>query len=304
MSRVLIFIALVGLVATARRRPHSRTVFGDVTVAEGEEVRSVLAIGGSVTLLEGAHARDVTALGGSIELGNGSQVERDAIAVGGDIFVGPGARVGRNASTYGGAIEVDQGGAVAGTISPHPGYDVADEDEEKEKTPALGIAWAFLWGLFELFTLFAFGALLLLLLPGQLDGIIDSFSREPWASALTGFLGSLLLPPIIVMLVISLVGILFIPVLLVAVGLAGAMGYAALALFIGRRLPIHVGDYGKLALGVLVVTLLSFVPIAGAFAWFAGWLVVFGAVLRSRFGTRPTAPRAGGNPPPVVMAPA
>jgi hypothetical protein len=306
MSRVLIFIALVGLVATVRHRPHSRTAFGDVTVAEGEEVRSVLAIGGSVTLLEGAHARDVTALGGSIELGSGSQVERDAMAVGGDIFVGPGARIGRNASTYGGAIEVDQGGAVAGTISPHPGYDVGDtdEDEEKAKTPALGIAWALLWGLFELFTLFAFGALLLLLLPGQLDGIIASFSREPWASALTGLLGSLLLPPIIVMLVISLVGILFIPILLVAVGLAGAMGYAALALFIGRRLPLHVGDYGKLALGVLVVTLLSFVPIVGALAWFAGWLVVFGAVLRSRFGTRPTVPRAGGNPPPVVMAPA
>jgi hypothetical protein len=304
MSRVLIFIALSGLAATPRHHARSRTAFGDITVAAGESVGSVLAIGGSVTLLDGAQAREVTALGGSVMLGKGAQVERDATAIGGDIGVGPGARIGRNATTYGGAIEVEEGGVVSGTIAPHPGFDAYDTEEEEEEhaRPVWGVGWMLLGGAFELFTLFAFGALMLLILPRQLQGVIDSFTREPSASAVTGLLGSLLLPPILVMLVVTLVGILFIPILLVAVALAGAMGYAALALSVGRRIPIHMNDYGKLALGVLVVTAVSFIPVLGAIAWFLGWLVVFGAVLRSRLGTRPPMPPASMAPPEATVA--
>jgi hypothetical protein len=298
MSRVLIFIALSGLAATPRHHARGRTAFGDITVAAGESVGSVVAIGGSVTLLEGAQAREATAIGGSVTLGNGAQVERDVTAIGGDISVGPGAHIDRNATTYGGAIEVEQGGVVSGVIAPHPGFESSDTDEEEDAHPGLGwgIGWMLLGGAFELFTLFAFGALMLLILPRQLQGVVDCFTREPTASAVTGLLGSLLLPPILVLLVVTLVGILFIPILLVTVGLAGAMGYAALALAVGRRVPVPVNDYGKLALGVLIVTAVSFIPVLGAIAWFVGWLVVFGAVLRSRFGTRTPSP-------PPSMAP-
>jgi hypothetical protein len=304
MSRVLIFIALFGVAATSKHHGHNRTAFGDITLEEGEEARSVIAIGGSVTLLEGSRAHEVIALGGSVELAKGAQVERDVMAIGGDITVGPEARIGRNASTYGGAIEVDEGGAIAGTISPHPGYDVGDSgDEEQDKGPsALGTIWLVAWGVFELLFLFAFGALVLLVLPRQVDGIIETFTHHPWGSALTGLLATVLLPPLLVMMVVTLVGILFIPGLLVAIGLAGAVGYSALALFIGRRIPIHVGDYGKLALGVVIVTAVSFIPVAGEVAWALGWLVAFGAVLRSRFGTRTGASMPGAPPPAMAAA--
>jgi hypothetical protein len=303
MSSLRILVAAFSLTATTHHHPHGRLVFGDVTVGEGEEVRSVVAIGGGVTLLPGSKARDAVAIGGSVDLAEGAEVQRDVTAIGGDISVGRGARIGRNATTYGGAIEVEQGGRVAGTISPHQDYDIG-ESREEESGPASSpsIAWALAWGVFEFFTLFAVGALLLLIVPRQIEGVIDSFSRRPWRCALIGLLASFLLPPIVVTLVLTLVGILLIPALLLAVGLAGTMGYAALALFIGRLIPLHVNDYGKLALGVLAVTAVSVIPIVGGVAWFFGWLVVFGGVLNSRFGTRPTTPTIGSSPSPPVVA--
>jgi hypothetical protein len=304
--RVSIPIFLFGIVAAAGHRSHNRVAFGDITVDEGEEVRSVVALGGSVSLLDGSHAHEVVALGGSVDLGKGAQVDRDVVAIGGDISVGAGAHIGRDAVTYGGAVEVEEGGSVSGTISPHPGYDFgsksSDQDEgEKELSPAAEAAWTVSWGVFELLCLVAFGSLMLSVLPRQLDAVVESLARHPWSCALTGLFGLILLAPLTVMLILTLIGILFIPILYVGVFFAGAVGYTAVALFIGRHLPIRVGDYGRLALGAVVVTLLNMVPIVGTVAWWLGWLLAFGAVLRTRFGTRMAA-GPDGRPPAAVPA--
>jgi hypothetical protein len=303
--RVSIPILLVGVVAAAGHRAHNRVAFGDVTVDEGEDVRSVVALGGSVNLLDGSHAHEVVALGGSVDLGKAAQVDRDVVAIGGDITVGPAAHVGRNAETYGGAVEVQESGSVAGTISPHPGYDFgskSSDGEDKEISPAAEAAWTVSWGIFELLCLVAFGSLMLSVFPRQLDAVVDSLAHHPWSCALTGLLGLILLAPLTVMMILTLIGILFIPILYVGVFFAGAVGYTAVALFIGRHLPIHLGDYGRLALGALIVTLLNMVPIVGTFAWWLGWLLAFGAVLRTRFGTRMAAGPDGRPPAAVVPA--
>jgi hypothetical protein len=297
MSSLKILVAAFFLTAASHHRPHSRVAFGDVTVGEGEEVRTVLALGGGVTLMPGSRAREVVALGGSVDLGEGAQVQRDVTAFGGDISVGAGAHIGRNATTYGGSIEVEQGGSVSGTITPHQGYDFGESAEEETPSVASPV-WAVAWGVFEFIALYVLGALMLLVVPRQMNGVIASFTRHPWRSSLIGLLGSMLLPPLLIALFFSLIGILFIPGLLLAVGLAGAMGYAALALFIGRLVPGRLGDYGRLALGVLAVTLLGEIPIVGPVASVVAWLVVFGAVLDSHFGTRPPSlPTAQGSPP-------
>ncbi len=288
ISTLRILVAAWSLTAMPHHHARSRIVFGDVTVAAGEEVRTVVAIGGGVTLLPGSRAHDAMALGGSVEMAEGVEVQRDVTALGGDIWVGPAAHIGRNATTYGGAIEVQQGGSIAGTISPHPLADFGDSQEEEgtAETP-LRPAWMVVLGLFAFLSFFAIGSFLLLIFPRQLDGVIDAFSQQPVRCFFVGVFATLLLPAFLVTLVITIIGILLIPGLLLAVALAGALGYGALALFIGRLIPIHTNDYAKLALGVLAVTLVSFIPVGGGMAWLFGWFLVFGGVLHSRFGTRP-----------------
>jgi hypothetical protein len=54
-------------------------------------------------------------------------------------------------------------------------------------------------------------------------------------------------------------------------------------------------------LGAVLVTLLNMVPIVGTIAWWLGWLLAFGGVLRTRFGTRMAAGPEG-RPPAAVPA--
>ena len=83
----------------------------------------------------------------------------------------------------------------------------------------------------------------------------------------------------------------------------------ALALYIGRALPLHL-ERGttvlQLAVGTAIVVIVTSIPLLGWMAWVAALLLTFGAVLRSRFGSQPppvlptTLPPAA--PPPAAPA--
>ena len=132
--------------------------------------------------------------------------------------------------------------------------------------------------------------------PSRLDRVTSILNRAPLLDVLVGLLGTIAMPVLTVLLAVTIVGILLIPVQVIAIILAAILGYTALALLIGRAIPIgerRADGVIQLAIGTGIVVLVSEIPVVGVLAMVAAWLLVFGAVLRSR----------GGQPPSIAPIP-
>jgi hypothetical protein len=109
-----------------------------------------------------------------------------------------------------------------------------------------------------------------------------------------------------VLLVVTVVGILLVPVQIIAVIAAGVLGVTALTFHVGQALPFArvqaAPMVAKLALGTAIFVLLTAIPFLGALVWIAVWLLAFGAVLRTRFGQTPVLPIATTAMPPAPPA--
>jgi hypothetical protein len=268
-----------------------KVVAGDITIGAGERWRDVVAIRGSVHMGAGSSARQVTAVLGSVELEPGATVEQEVVAVGGNVHVSPGARVGNDAVSVGGEVVIDPGGTVEGqevSVSV-PGFASllglasSSSPVSKSISPLLKVGHA----LAKYVVFFLLGLLLLAVAPARLDRVTASLSRSPVRDVLVGLLGTVAMPVLTLLLVVTIVGILLIPVQLIAILMAAILGYTALALLIGRALPFHP-EKGtaviQLAIGTAVVVALSEIPFVGVMAMVSAWFLVFGAVLRSRGG--------------------
>ncbi len=121
---------------------------------------------------------------------------------------------------------------------------------------------------------------------------------------LAGLLGTLAMPVLTVLLVVTIVDIPLVAVQVIAILVAAVVGYTALALLVGRAIPwqpARAAAIAPLAIGVVLVVALSEIPVVGPLAMITGWLFAFGAVLRTRFGqppaAMPAAPLATTSPP-------
>jgi hypothetical protein len=270
---------------------RDKVVSGDVTVGPGERWRDVVALRGNVRMGAGSSARQVTAVLGSVELEPGATVEREVVAVGGNVHVASGAHVGADAVSVGGEVSIDQGGNVEGQeVSVNvPGFagllGLASPSKEVSKGISAGLKIGQALAKFVVF--FLMGLLLLAVAPARLDRVTASLTRSPVRDVLVGVLGTIAMPILTVLLVVTIVGILLVPVQLIAILVAAVLGYTALALLIGRALPIRTEKATgvlQLAVGTAIVVLISEIPFVGVLAMVSAWFLVFGAVLRSRGG--------------------
>ena len=277
---------------------RDKVVSGDVTVGPGERWRDVVALRGNVRMGAGSSARQVTAVLGSVELEPGATVDREVVAVGGNVHVASGAHVGADVVSVGGEVSIDQGGTVEGQeVSVNvPGVagllGLASPSKGVSKGISAGLHIGQVLAKFVVF--FLVGLLLLTVVPARLDRVTASLTRSPFRDVLVGVLGTVAMPVLTVLLVVTIVGILLVPVQLIAILLAAILGYTALALLIGRALPIRTEKATgviQLAVGTAIVVLISEIPFVGILAMVSAWFLVFGAVLRSRGGQpSPTAP--------------
>jgi hypothetical protein len=292
------------------RASQDRVLHGDQVIGPGERTGEVVVLGGNVRLESGAVAKQVTTIKGSVNVGPGASVEREVVAIGGDIHVAPGARIGADAVSIGGKIVIDQGGEVQGgqTSIKVPGLagllglvGTGTWWSEEKHDSAL---WRLGSALGQFVVFFLLGLLVLLLFPRRLEGVTGSLVNAPLKAVVTGVLGTIALPIVILLLAVSVIGIPFIAVVALGLGAAAVLGYTALALRFGRALPFRLergAHILHLAIGTAALVVLGQVPVLGCLAWIAGWLFVFGVVLRTRFGQPPSAPPAvyGTTAPPV-----
>jgi hypothetical protein len=288
-----------------RRTAAKVHIGGDVTVAEDERVTDpVVAVGGSVTVL-GRVDDDVVAVGGSVHLGPKAMVRGDVTTIGGRVDQAPG-------STIGGRVNEVRFGAPH--INIHPGALFG---------PFGG--WDMFSGWFRLVgTLLRLGIVLLLAMlvlliaERPVERIGERASREPWLSGFTGLLAQVLFVPVLVLTVVVLaVSIIGIP-LLVLVPFGVLVGFAGVALRVGRwAVGAQRPAFVAVAVGVVLVAAvgllgrgLALLPVplwpltwivglTGFFVEYIAWTVGLGAALLTRFGTRGAPYGPAVYPPPI-----
>ncbi|MBP7337318.1 polymer-forming cytoskeletal protein [Niveispirillum sp.] len=260
-----------------------------------------LLTGMQVQLRPGAHvAGDLKASGSEVTLSG--RVDGDAILRGDHVIVDgfiagdldvtadmlelkPGTRVlGDLRHTGPAAVEVPDGVSVGGTVRYHHGSSV---DEGPTVLGTLGKAVA----------LFLLGVGILWLLPGPVTRAADGLRRRPLRHFLVGTAILLLSPPLLALLMVSVVGIplglLLLGLWLFCLPLGLAVSGFGLALCIRRGATVRPGtEAGMLmrryAVSVLALTLLSMLPVAGwvvlAVAAALGLGALADTLLRSRRG--------------------
>jgi hypothetical protein len=279
------------------RNGGDRVLHGDQVIGAGERARDVVTLGGSVRLEPGAVAQQVTAIMGSVDVGPGASVDREVVAIGGDVRVAPGARVGADAVSIGGKIVIDDGGEVEGSqtsvVVPGLGGILTLVGTHPFESRHDSMLWRLGSALGQFAVFFLLGFLVLMLFPRRIESVTGSLVNAPVKAVLTGMLGTIALPVVILLLVVTIVGIPFIAVIALGVAVAVVMGYTALALYFGRALPFRVvrgAPIVQLAVGTAMLVAVGQIPVFGFLTWMAAWLFVLGVVLRTRFGQPPTAP--------------
>ncbi|MGF1481771.1 MAG: hypothetical protein ACFB4I_20200 [Cyanophyceae cyanobacterium] len=258
-----------------------------IAVASNGKVRDVVRIGSDVAVTEEQVLTDAVAIGGSVTVLEGGRVTRDATAVGGDVILEPNAQVDGNATAIGGEIIKSAGASVSGD-------EVEIWSEARVVIERLGLFGTLYLGsvvfnVISILVAIAFGVFLLLLLPGHLRTIAATISQHPFKSAMWG-LGAIVAVTLFMALVGgSVLGFLLIPVVNLAFAVAGLLGCVATGLWVGQqtRLVREATAIKPFLIGMVILGLISFIPVAGGLIVLMVTLFGFGAVLLSRVGTVP-----------------
>lgn len=284
-----------------------------IVVGEDELVTDpVVAVGGSVTVL--------------------GRVDDDVVAVGGSVRLGPKARVRGDVTAVGGRVEQEKGASIGGTVNEvriGPQFDFKPwrvfEGAWLDGRQMFGGGFRLLGTLMRISLVLLLVFVVALIAGRPLARIGEKAGDEPWLSGFTGLLAQLLFVPVlvvtIVILAISIIGIpllLLVPFAIVGFLLAVLVGFAGVALRVGRW---AVGEerpmFVALAVGVVLVSafallarLLSLLPVplwpitwivalTGFVVEYVAWTVGLGAALLTRFGTRGGRPVGYQGPPPL-----
>ncbi len=262
-----------------KRARKTQMTAGPVTVPDGEHVEDIVSYGGPVTLGDGAHADgDVVAFGGDVVLGDGATVEGDAVSFGGVVKKGDGAVVKGQ--------EVSFGGDVKPIAKALPSVKAAENDEEHKAGGGVAAFLVFFA------TFFGLGFLLMMFAPNRMRNIEAEIKAQPVKSGLAGLLAAMGWFPLTALLAITLVGIPVAFVMWLLGPLTLAMGMLALANALGTKFPmtrVRRTQAAVLAVGLLIIMLVSMVPVLGPLCLFTAACVSFGAIIRTRAGQRGSA---------------
>ncbi|MEN6474350.1 MAG: hypothetical protein ABFD81_10075 [Syntrophaceae bacterium] len=252
----------------------------DLFVAPGEEVMNALVIGGDA-YVQGAVRQDVVALGGSIFLGPRSRVDGDVTAVGGSIVKQDGARVGGDLST----VQTPDLGPLVKRLS-------------RSEMPMIMPHVLHYSGVMQFIGLLFLGIVLAAVLPGTVSHVSSIVEHHLLRVVFWGVLALLLIVPVGLMLLISLVGIVLIPLEVIFIICCGLLGYVAAAHLVGRKIrrALKLSEKSVMletVLGLVVLFLVSWVPFLG---WFVLAILVFlgfGGVMAAMMMRRGPVSRTG-----------
>jgi cytoskeletal protein CcmA (bactofilin family) len=313
------------LLAAGGHVDHAGQVDGDLvaaggTVAVSGRVGAAIRLVGGNVILRGATGGDVVAAAGTLLLVETAEVARDLAVVAGTITLM--GTVGRNARLAAERVEI--AGTIVGDLSVTaaqvvlaptalvrgnvayrgnrpiemaPGARVLGRVEQlgapQRPAPPRGTLRALRigLGLVDFVWMLVVALVLMALSPAAIQTTADVLRERPWAALGWGALLLVATPAAVVLLFVMVLGIPAGVLLFVAQVLALFVSHAAAGLAFGQALaPRLASRYGAVALGVVVVAVLTNLPFIG---WLLRLVVValgFGAVVLTLWPRRAPAP--------------
>lgn len=278
------------IVSSNRNNEVIKFFSGNVTVASGDTLKTVVVMGGDATIdghinedivimggkliMNGSADGDVVVMGGKLTM-NGS-THGDLVVLGSKASISSTATVGGDLVVLGSKNEVDENVNVRGDkviMIPWLGniFSMASvyvkECLLKGRFFALSVPWTMAF----LAAIMIISFLLAILFPGTFSRSIDIVNNRMLAAGITGLLVPIAMGPVMFVLFVSVIGIPAIPVLIVVLKWATFIGMAAIAAHVGKQIikgfsrsenmPLVVPTL----LGIIIIGALSIIPFAGGF---------------------------------------
>lgn len=287
VSFVVLVILLAGIVP-AQAADSIVRVRGNVVVPAGTSVDFAVALGGDV-LVDGSVGENAVALGGSVLLGPGAVVRGDVVSVGGTVTRQAGARV------DGQTTVVDWSRVVPSFMPSFMPFACGWWHWRPWEPPAVP-------GVIPLLGFLALALLTAALAPRTVDLLSSAIEQGPAGTFFWGLLGSVSIIPVAFMLLISIIGIVLIPLEILAAGIAFFLGYVGAARLVGMKILAAARLEGRpmileTLLGMAALWLVSQAPFIGWLVMVVAMIMGLGAVITGLFGRLARGPRQSG---PVV----
>ncbi len=263
------------------------TVEGNATIAaQAFTLTSSGKIGGDVTLgsadgtFNGSVGRDITAGGGTLTIA--SQVGRDITGTFENLKLTSSARVqGSIDYTSNNQLQKLSGAVVTGKVTQ-----TVPEQTSSKRGAVFGfsVGWFLYWFLAMLVT----ALVLTLLFPRLFQTVTDQGMPRPWEALLTGFVASIAVPVLLVILAITAVGIPLALILGLMWAIVAMLSGPVFGYYIGRhvlrgsRRPILI-----MLSGASLLLVLYFIPVVGFIALLAAFWIGTGMLLLELFRRTP-----------------
>jgi len=274
----------------------------NINIKEGEVVNTVFSIGGKV-VVNGEVKGNIIAIGKLITVSG--EVEKDIVSVGNNIVLKEGSVVGGDVILIGGKILRWEGSEVRGKIKEIAKFPFAQNFYHKFSnspfnyhpffyrgySPSFGVYLGGGFSPFKLIILLLIAGLVTFLFSQQINNIAFFVSREPGESLLFGILGAILIIPLTIALGMSVIGISLIFFLILLIIIANIIGVVGIDLLIGRRF-LNTFNFKNPAnlwcvfVGLIILEMIKTIPYLGGMIMLAVYLFGFGAVIKTRFGSK------------------
>lgn len=291
-------------------RHEAIVVFGDDVVLKAEDTaEAVIVIGGSAKIL--GSCDECVVIGGNLEIEG--TVRRSAVAVGGLLRALPGAVLDGDVVGVGAGVEISEDATVARKavevnikalkLEWLKEWLVQCVFKMRPLAPGIGWVWA-IAGIISFIYL-----LITLAFPRPVQACVDQLTQRPATAFLAGLAVKLSFPVLSIILIMTGIGVLFIPFLIAALLIGFIVGKVAVLQYFGGKIGQTVGANSKPVLafliGTVIVALLYLIPVIGLMTFCVLSLWGLGATVTATFAAfrrerpakfQPTTPPTGGMP--------
>ncbi len=156
--------------------------------------------------------------------------------------------------------------------------------------PFMGMYGSVARGVINMLIMFALAALTYSIFPKHVKAAGEAVVNKTGPVIGWGILAALLAVPLMVMLAITIIGIPLILIEIIFLAAAAILGYTGIVNLVGMRIVGSISSgmlnpLGTIAIGVLIIGLVSMIPLLGALVSLAAFVLAIGAALVTRFGT-------------------
>jgi len=268
----------------------------DIVVEEGEVEDNVISFGGEI-LIKGRVTETAIAFGGAIIVKG--QVDGTVVGFGADIILEPTARVSEDIVVIGGTLKKEYGSVIGGDTVQF-GFETP-EDVRKFLGEGLGgvlgtrlIPFLLVLKLITTLMWFLLAVLLAAIFPRQISFASSQIRTAFWPVFGVGFLSIIIYTGLVVfsaLLSLILIGIPILIALVILGILIKIFGRVVVFCFFGESLGRAFGSknptaIGSVILGFILVSFIGFIPILGSLAYLVFSFLGWGAVIRTKFGTK------------------